>query len=191
MKTSIVFTMFLSLFAAATDLNIERADHYASVQNFDQAIIHYEYVLTNKDFAKQNPEKWFEAFKKMFVISIQVKRNTNLAVELVSRLRDESAVPSKYKKHSGTWKQMLKEWETDKQITHTKTHSFEMAKELIAKAGYLESIQGKSAGLVNLLRSSLILQDYLEQPVDTQNYAEALYLSGVVAKELNTISKSF
>ncbi len=169
--------------------NIEKADYFAAIRNFDQAIIHYEYILTDKEFAKQNSEKWFEAFKKMFAIAVRVKRNSNLAVELVSRLRDEASVPEKYKKYSGTWKQMLKEWESDEKMK-PKDNSFDKIVAIVESANKLETKQGKTAGLANYLRASLLLHDFLDQNSTTENYADALYFSGVVAETLQDLNYS-
>lgn len=169
--------------------NLERADYFAAIRSFDQAIIHYEYVLTDKAFAKQNSEKWFEAFKKMFAIAVRVKRNSNLAVELVSRLRDEASVPEKYKKHSATWKAALKEWEADEKVAN-KMPVFEKIKNLIKTGNSLDKAQGKTAGLAATLRASLMLHEFLDQPSTTNNYAEALYLSGVVAETLQDLNYS-
>jgi hypothetical protein len=87
---------------------IEKAKQSEAIRDFDQAIIHYEYALTNGAWADEHPQRWMIGLRDMVSLAVHVKNNPSLAVELVSEISAAKSVPTSLAAELNEMKQSLK-----------------------------------------------------------------------------------
>lgn len=175
-----------------TDLSgfggIEKADYFAAIRQFPQALEVYDTVLTDTKFAESNQREWSTGMKKSLAIAVRVKRSPPLALELISRVFDAHAVPLSLREAALTWRVAVKEWRDGEKVLTVKNQIKE-ARSLVAKAqNAISQTWNSDAGLVYYLRASTLLHDLLRQQKGMSDFSEVLYLSGLAAEGLKEIN---
>jgi hypothetical protein len=155
----------------------QRGDFYAALRRFDSAINEYESALIESHFAKATPKQWNETFEKLLSITVRVKDDPSLTLELISRFFDVESYPQELKGAAHTWRKQTENWRDEKETGESRLLK---ARKLIEQARILQKEQGSSHGLLLFLRSSALLHDYLSDKSHLQTQ-QALYYSGLTA----------
>lgn len=171
--------------------NLEKADYFAAVRQFPQALDAYDQALTNSQFVNEHQKDWAVGMKKSLAIAVRVERNPSLALELISRVFDARSVPLQMREAANTWRVAVKEWRDFDKVKAKSTPMILLkeARLLIKKAqDSIAQSWNSEAGLIYYLRASTILHDILRQQKGLDDYSETLYLSGLAAEGLNEIN---
>ncbi len=159
---------------------IDQANYFAKNQQFDSAIVHYEYALTDKGWASKHDQEWNLGLRKLISIVIHIKRDPSLALEMVSRVAASGSVPIAYADEVRSWKAQFKAWRILKQ-PNPSTGSTQLAS---ARSLSHVPVSGLN-GLVSYMRASAYLNDYMKSAdANSPEYTEALYMSGNIAEQL-------
>lgn len=154
---------------------IQKADYYAAILQFDDAVVNYEEALSDKKLLKDE-KLWMESLQKMLAITVRVKASPSLTLELISRF----TYPPKMKEAVFRWRAQAKAWRDERQAPpDTLVH----AKSLYAQAEEVESKFKAPSGFIHYLRISSLLHTFLNDSKNSQNQ-EALHLSGRTAVAL-------
>lgn len=165
----------------------DRAELMAAVRNFDQAIIEYEYFLTDKKQAAKRPHDWNAAFQKMLAIIVRVKRDPSLALEQVSRFFDAYAYPSELRTSAQVWRQQIKEWRKEESTSKKTGTNLEQAQRLLKNIDPFSRNQTE-VNFIRILRASSYLADELQTKPGRKSLAQALLLYGDTALALGEIN---
>lgn len=164
---------------------LDRANFFAAVRQFPQALDEFDKALTDSQ-TRENPRLWANGIKKSLAIAVRVNRDPSLALELVSRVFDAHSVPESLRGDAQVWRRSIKEWQESK--SSGTDSSFATAKKLIQSAQITNSkSQSSEAGLIYYLRASTLLHDLLSNP-KLPNTAEVLYTAGLTAEGLKEIN---
>jgi tetratricopeptide (TPR) repeat protein len=167
--------------------HIEKAEYYSTTRQFDQAIAHYEYALTNKKWAASHPKEWNKAFLKLMAIVVRVKKDPSLAMELISRCRDTQSYPTSLSKYSSVWRSHTKEWRNEKEATSA-DEKLAAAKKLLERAEMSETETSKKNNLIINIRASGYLHEYLGSNPSNANNGEAILLAGIATEDLTELN---
>ena len=162
-----------------------KADFMAATRQFDKAIEHYEYFLANKKLATSQPTIWQLAIRRLLAITVRVKQNPSLTMEMISALLDRKAIPAELLEEIRTWRIAAKNWRIEIINKEKVRNPLSKAQSLIEKA---KNYRKKTFGLVEFLRASSILHNFLDHEKSREKIGEALYWSGVAAGALDDIN---
>lgn len=160
--------------------HFDQARYFASIRQFEQAIIQFEYALNDQGWAKTNRENWNRSLLSLMAIVTRVKNNPNLARELISRFYDTGAYPQDLKKASDQWRSDVKAWDAEKK----RQPSLARSRNLIQTAAKSEKAIPHSGLILNLRASSTLNELLRSGQLDKKQQQEVLYLSGQVAENL-------
>jgi hypothetical protein len=168
---------------------LPKAEYLAATRQFEDALKQYEYVLVDKPLAKQDPEAWSQAVRKMLAIAVRVEKNPSLATDLLSRIQDNpDSIPPSLRADIAQWRTSAKAWMSEKRpASMTDKERFEMAKRLVAEG---QEITAKVSGgaLIEYMRASSLLHEMLGRMKDGEHYQEMLWLAGISAEYLGDLN---
>ncbi|HEX4925258.1 MAG TPA: hypothetical protein VFV50_14285 [Bdellovibrionales bacterium] len=156
---------------------IQQADYYAATRQFDRAVVQYEKALANPAWAKNNEERWNEAFIRLLAITVRTRNNPSLTLELISRFFDAKTYPQNLKTVAMGWRQQAKEWRKEGSKLPV---TLEALRSLVARAERAQGTSREPVALIYYLRASAVAHAYLSAPEHAAD-AEALYLAGLAA----------
>lgn len=172
---------------------LDRALYFSAVREYDKALVEYDKVLNNKTVVAKDPYTWELSAKKSLAIAVRVKRDPQLAYNIVNRFLAAKSVPVSLRQTALEWRNSIKQWNSEatakKKATNvTRRQQLEKAKSLVQEAWKTLSFPQSGAGVVYYLRASTELHDLLKNKVEDKTYGEALYMAGVVAESLKDIN---
>lgn len=174
----------LNLYVDAPNLtHYERAKYKAAVRQFEDAIKEFETALNDKEWAHAHPAEFEDGLLNILTLVTHVRKDANLALEIISSFRDRGSMPGYLNSASLIWRQQAKAWDRERKTDA----SLANVEEWMAMAKKMTS--PKYANVFLLVRSSAQLHDMLARgglkPADE---AKALYDQGVVGTELKKIN---
>jgi len=173
---------------------IERAQYHMAIREFDKGLQDFDEAVNvpqfNEDF--QTLELTAE---RALAVAIRVKRDPNLANEIVSRILDSKWAPVYLRLNAREWKSSITAWEKSdlkkkslKKAQNSK-QNLEEAKRLLSAAWKQTASSTRNrAGLVDFLRASTLLHDLFSANDAASVYGEALYYAGLAAESLREIN---
>ena len=171
---------------------VDKATYLAAIRRYDESIIYYEKALIELGSQQRSPDQaqaWQLAVKRMLAIIIRVQDNPFLALELVSRIREEGSVPAELLQASAQWRKSIKEWnEEGKPGAKRATRPVERARLLVSAGEKLASGNAPDAGLIPYLRASRIVNELLRTKQLESDTGELLYLGGLIAQKTDAIN---
>lgn len=163
--------------------HFERAKYKTAIRQFESAIKEYETALNDKEWAKSHPEDWENGLLSVLTLVTHVRKDANLALEMISSFRDRGSMPAYLTSASLIWRQQAKAWDREKKASA----SLANVEEWIAMATKMKS--PKYANTFLWVRSSARLHEMLAQgELKGADEARALYNQGVVGVELKKIN---
>ena len=168
---------------------LAKAEYLAATRQFDDALKQYEHVLVDKPLAKQDPEAWSMAVKKMLAISIRVQKDPSLTTDLLSQIQDHpESMPGSLRGDIAIWRQSAKSWMNERRpASMTDAERYSMAKQLVAEGA---DIAAKVPGgaLVEYLRASSIMHDLLGRVKVSDQYQEMLWTAGQASEYVRDLN---
>jgi hypothetical protein len=170
--------------------NLDKANYLAVTRDYSEAVKHYELALADKSWAKSDPEGWQAAAVRLLAIVVRAENSPRLALELVSKIRDDAMDPSDVRKYSIQWRTDIKKW-----LDEGKTSSGKLAKAQALLADG-EKRTPAEAGFVPLLRASRLAQANLDAGAKGDELAETLLIAGdagsrLAALDLDSLHPSY
>jgi hypothetical protein len=174
--------------------NLEQAEYFGSVRQFIEALNHYDLALKDKG-KPLSAEQWDRVAKKSLAIAVRVKQHPRLALELVSQMGHDKAIPAPMKKKVNLWRQGIRDWidfeeDPKRKVPTSPAMKFEEAKLIVSKLGIDEKLQQPFSDtyFIDYLRASALLGTILKETTDKGIYGQSLFYSGVFAEALKEIN---
>ncbi|MBP9708023.1 MAG: hypothetical protein KBD78_10280 [Oligoflexales bacterium] len=173
---------------------LDKANYLAATRQFIEAKKQYEYLLVDKNYAKNKPDEWANAMKKLLAIVVRIEERPGLAMEFISRVRDVDTIPAEFKQATLVWRNSAKQWREhhDDKSIKTRQQKFNKVRDILVASKVIVS-QNKNildADLIERLRASKYLHEILSDRPRDAIFGESLYLAGVVNESLQEISFS-
>jgi hypothetical protein len=166
---------------------LEKAEYYAAIKRFDESMLAYEQVSNDRQFRQTQPETWEMAVENLMAITIRVRNDAHIALEISSSLREESSSYPAQKEMLLSWRKSAKAW-TSENIGQkpTGTALLNKAQQIFDKGTQLSS-QGRKLGTIEYLRTMALLHELaMAQDTDTLK-AKAFQLSGRTGEKLRHV----
>jgi hypothetical protein len=168
----------------------QQGEYFAAVRQTDKAIIHFEYALVDRNWARAHPREWGTDFQRLLAVVVRQRKSPSLSLELVSRFIDAGSYPVSLKPVARLWRRHLKEWREYDNSTDSPTPAEQaaLAGSLIEEADRLYPRHSDQRGFVLYLRASGMLQDLLASRVDSKLLPEIAYKAGLVSERLASLN---
>src|SRR6185312_15429890 len=83
---------------------VARGDYFVATRQFDRAIDQYESVLADPDWEQNHAQLWPKVFVKLVALTVRVKQDPNLLLELISRFFDTRTIPPELQATAQAWR---------------------------------------------------------------------------------------
>lgn len=161
----------------------EKARFFAATRQFDAAIKEFERAIADKSWGQANPDKLEFSLMSTLALVTHVRKDPNLAVEIISNFRDQNLIPEPLKPASLAWRQQAKEWEKSKGQTPRLADIEKRVKDGLAM------IKPPNAGVFLLVRAVSDAHHYLALPdLKPRDQARALWLLGKAGAGLGDLN---
>lgn len=170
--------------------SLEQVEFFIAVRDYDRALERFDQVVNSPDAQILNPHDMEMLAEKALAIVVRVKRDSDLANEMVSRIIDARWAPVYLRLNALTWKRSIEQWEKERPVSELNAkEQFRLAKLLINKGNQLRATSPLGqAGLIYFLRASSILHELLAQSPNQAQYGEELYHAGLAAEALRDMN---
>lgn len=165
---------------------LDKAEYYAATKRFEEAMLAYERVLSDKQFKAQDPDTWEKAVTNLMAITVR-KRNAHITLEMSSALLQEGGYNSWQKEMLQAWRSSAKTWTQDD--IGKKSSGAELlvkAQQLIDKGNQLSG-KGRSSGNIEHLRALSLLSDLAMSAEADAVKAKGFQLSGKASERLPAV----
>lgn len=161
----------------------ERARYKTAIRQYEAALKDFEIALNDKVWAKEHPAEWDHGLMSLLTIVTHVKKNPNLALEMISAFRDKGSMPEYLRSSSLIWRQQAKAWEENRNAPA----KLSTVEEWMALADKLKRPQ--YANVFMLTRASAWLHEKLATgELSESDQAKALYLQGLAGQKLGDLN---
>lgn len=167
----------------STDLSqlshYQKARYLAAVRRFDDSVAAFETALNDKKWAAANPKEWDIGLVSILSIVTHVRKDANLALEILSAFRDRKVFPARLEPASAIWRQQAKAWDQEKK----KVASLVDVEEWVRQGSSVKS--PAYANTFMYIRASARLNELLtDGALKGEDEVKALYLNGVAGAAL-------
>jgi tetratricopeptide (TPR) repeat protein len=166
---------------------LEKADYYAAIKRYDEAMLAYERVLNDKQFRIKRPEVWERAIENLMAITIRVRNDPHITLEMTSALREEAASNPTQKELLQAWRSSAKAWTTE--APNQKLNGAEILNKAqqIFEKGNQQANKGRDRGAIEYLRALTLINELaLSQETDALK-AKGFLLSGRTSEKLRNV----
>jgi tetratricopeptide (TPR) repeat protein len=163
---------------------LEKAEYYAAIKRYDEAMISYEKYLSDKKGRASRQEIWEGAVENLMAITIRVRNDAHITLEMSSALREESSSDSTQKDMLNSWRSSAKAWTVENVGQKLNgTALLNKAQQIIEKGDQLGT-KGRNFGTIEYLRAmSLINELTMSQEPDALK-ARGFQLAGKTSEKL-------
>ncbi len=158
---------------------LSRAEYLLATRQFEDALKAYEIVLIDTSIAKTNPEGWSTAVHKMLAVTIRVKNDPFLTLEMISRIQDHpDSMPSALQADVAEWRRGAKSWLDEKKSKLENDDQKYLAVVRLMKEADAAALVAPGGALVQHMRASTILHEVLGRVRGGPHYQDMLWRAG-------------
>jgi len=183
--SSTVALQFTEPPASLSDL--DKAEYYAAIKKYEDAMLAYERVLNDKQFRKTRPAIWERAVENLMAITIRIRNDSHITLEMTSALRDDAPSSPRQKEMLLAWRNSAKAWTTENVAPKMSSNDlFNKAQQIVEK-GHQLNAKGRNLGMIEYLRGMSLLHELaLAQPNDALK-AKGFQLTGKISEKLQNV----
>lgn len=163
----------------------ERADYLAMFRRSKEAILAYEEMLSQTSLRQTKPELWESALAHLLAMTIRVRNDAHITLELISRLSELGSYPPAQKEMLLAWRQSAKQWTRE---ARKKTISTEQAtikiQELLIQADR-SARASRTHGMVDYLRVLNLVDAVAKNPDRSHKKTMAFRIGGETAEKIH------
>lgn len=166
---------------------LEKAEYFAAIKRYEDAILSYERVLVDKQFRKNRPDVWEKAVENLMAITIRVRNDARITLEMSSALLEESSYNPTQKEMLQAWRTSAKAWSSEG--LHPKTSGADLlsrAQQSIEKGNQLSS-KGNGFGTIEYLRAMTLLNELALSEEPDSLKAKGFQLTGKTSEKLRHV----
>lgn len=155
---------------------IEKAELFAAVREYDAAIELYQKILADQKLAKKKTFMWEKAAMNSLNLAVRVKQNPKQGLAIVGQIFSTPRVAAFLKEDAKSWKRSLIEWNREKE--KAPKDKLAAARKLIKRAIDRQGFFADKSSHIEYLRASILLHDNLREEKNKKRIAESLFLLG-------------
>lgn len=167
---------------------LDKAEYYAAIKKYEEAMLAYERVLGDKQFRKTRPDIWERAVENLMAITIRIRNDPHITLEMTSALRDESNSSPAQKEMLLAWRNSAKAWTTESVGQKMSGQDlFNKAQQIIEKGNQLSS-KGRNLGMIEYFRGLSLLNELAMTQSNDGLKAKGFQLAGKTSEKLQNVS---
>ena len=165
---------------------LEKANYLAATRNFEPAFEEYEKVVKGGAVDSDTPFASERAVRGALGIAVRVKRDPDLALNLVDLVLKNAKTPFYLRERANQWKKSLLEWKAEKKKTGLSGEAlYEEAIRVVGAAKATQKFPVDRSADVLYLRASSVVHDLLGTSMPGPLAAKANYLAGLCYEVLD------
>lgn len=158
----------------------ERGDFFAATRQYDKALAEFNTVIDAAPAAGARPLEWTGAVRNALAIAVRVKRDPELALDIVNRAIASKSIPFFFKEDAQAWKASIEEWRKEPQhqaLGDEGLHAETVR--LLANARQAQKYPADRSADVLYLRASASVHDLLRRNGESKHAAEGFLMAGL------------
>jgi hypothetical protein len=166
---------------------LERAEYFSATRRHEEAMIAYEKFLSDKKFKKAQPELWEKAVQNLLAITIRIRQDASITLEMISALLDEGGYTPQQTEMLQVWRQSAKAWQReplDKKIKGKE--ALEKVRQMMGKGQKLNE-RGTNFGFIEYMRAGSLLNELAMSDMADALKAQAYLLTGQTSENLRDL----
>jgi hypothetical protein len=167
--------------------DLERAEYFSATRRHEEAMIAYEKFLSDKKFKRAQPELWEKAVQNLLAITIRIRQDASITLEMISALLDEGGYSPQQTETLQVWRQSAKAWQReplDKKIKGK--DALEKVRQMMSNGQKL-SERGANFGFIEFMRAGLLLNELAMSDMADALKAQAYLLTGQTSENLRDV----
>lgn len=167
--------------------DLERAEYFSATRRHEEAMIAYEKFLSDKKFKKAQPELWEKAVQNLLAITIRIRQDASITLEMISALLDEGGYTPQQTEMLQVWRQSAKAWQReplDKKIKGKE--ALDKVRQMMSKGQKL-SERGANFGFIEYMRAGSLLNELALSDMADELKAQAYLLTGQTSENLRDV----
>jgi len=166
---------------------LEKAEYYAAIKRYEEAMLAYERVLGDKQFKIRRPELWLKAVENLMAITIRIRKSAHITLEMSSALLEESGYSNSQKDMLQAWRNSAKVW-TSEEINQKLAGSelLTKAQQIIDKGNQLTA-KGANFGSIEYMRAIALLNDLAQSNEPDALKSRSFLLAGKTSEKLRNV----
>jgi tetratricopeptide (TPR) repeat protein len=166
--------------------DFEKGEFYMAMRQYEKAMVHLEKGLTDADWAKAHKSIWNKGAMQLLAVTVRVRDDASLTLEMISRLFDTQAYPKDLQTVARVWRQDAKAWQKQSQGKASLRRVSSLLKQAQAREKKVQH-----SGLILNLRAQKLLNQYLQTGgLSAKSEQAVLYYSGVLNQRLERLQFS-
>jgi tetratricopeptide (TPR) repeat protein len=166
---------------------LDKAEYYASIKKYEEAMLAYERVLGDKQFRKTRPDIWERAVENLMAITIRIRNDPHITLEMTSALRDESNSSPAQKEMLLAWRNSAKAWTTENVAQKMSGNDLFTKAQQIVEKGHQLNGKGRNLGMIEYLRGMSLLNELAMSQTDGALKAKGFQLAGRTSEKLQNV----
>lgn len=167
--------------------DLDKAEYYAGIKKYEESMLAYERVLNDKQFRKTRPDIWERAVENLMAITIRIRNDPHITLEMTSALRDESASSPAQKEMLLAWRNSAKAWTTENVAQKMGGNELLTKAQQIVDKGHQLSSKGKNLGMIEYLRGMSLLNELAGSQPNDGLKAKGFQLAGKTSEKLQNV----
>ncbi len=166
---------------------LEKAEYYAAIKRYEEAMLAYERVLGDKQFKIRRPELWLKAVENLMAITIRIRKNAHITLEMSSALLEEGGYTNSQKEMLQAWRNSAKVW-TAEEINQKFSGAdlLTKAQQIIEKGNQL-TVKGENFGSIEYMRAIALLSDLAQSNEPDALKSRSFLLAGKTSEKLRNV----
>lgn len=166
---------------------LAKGNYFVATRNFDQALLEYKKVSSDKEKASKEPFEYERALRAGLSVAVRVKKDPELALKLVENVIDNPKAAYYLRALAEDWKKSLLDWKAEKpkESSTDPMKLLDEAKRLVAKAKGTQEYPADRSADILYLRASGVIHELLGLAPKGLMLSNAFYLAGLTYDVIN------
>lgn len=168
---------------------LERGTFFAATRQYDRALAEFRKIIQNSALASQDPIAWERAIRYALAITVRVKSDPDLTLDIADRVLSTPGAPYFMKQDAAVWKKSVTTWK-EEPVRHESTAAGLMAEatRLMDGARAQQQYPLDRSADVDYLRASAKIHDLMRKAPDGELLQQAFLMAGVTYEVLRTLN---
>jgi len=167
--------------------DLEKAEYFGATRRHEEAMLAYERFLSDKKFKMSQPELWEKAVKNLMAITIRIRNDAHITLEMASALLDEGGYSPQQKEMLQVWRTSAKAWSQENISQKLVGNELLNKAELLIDKGQKLSVKGPHLGYIEFMRAMTLLNELAMSDAKDALKARSFLLTGQTSENLREV----
>lgn len=167
--------------------DLERAEYFGATRRHEESMLAYERFLNDKHFKKTQPELWEKAVQNLLAITIRIRQDASITLEMISARLDEGGYAPQQTELLQAWRASAKAWQLESLDKKNQgAEALGKVRKLLSQGQKLNE-QGRNRGFIEYMRAAALLNGIAMSDGSDEIKAQAYLLTGQASEKLRDV----